>query len=160
MQEKKCGFSLIEVMIVLAVISILASIAIPSYNTYVLKSKISQAISIIKSYAKQYEEQYSVTGSFYAGGQINLQTFSTGDIQNVAIGSFGSGNMMYILANFRADAGFGPSARGVILRLDAVPGTNVIRHYCGQWNSAGGYVPLDYLPSSCNTTNIGSISAP
>lgn len=60
--KKNVGFSLIEMMIVITIVAIIASIAIPSYNTYVLKSKVAEAISIIKSFAKQYEEQYSING--------------------------------------------------------------------------------------------------
>jgi type IV pilus assembly protein PilA len=40
------GFSLIELMIVIAIIGILASIAVPSYNTYVIKARVAEMFAL------------------------------------------------------------------------------------------------------------------
>lgn len=50
------GFTLIEIMIVVVIVGVLASIAIPSYNEYVVKSKIAHAHSMLSTKRVQMEQ--------------------------------------------------------------------------------------------------------
>lgn len=58
------GFTLIEVMIVVVIIAILASIAIPSYNNAVLKSRRAQAKADIVEYAQMAERFFTVNRTY------------------------------------------------------------------------------------------------
>jgi prepilin-type N-terminal cleavage/methylation domain-containing protein len=58
------GFSLIELMVVIVIIGILASIAIPSYATYTRKSRAVEAEANVNSIA-QYQEQYYSENNVY-----------------------------------------------------------------------------------------------
>ena len=48
MQKRERGFTLIEVMVVVAVIGILSAVAYPSYQDYVLRSRISEAVGAME----------------------------------------------------------------------------------------------------------------
>jgi type IV pilus assembly protein PilE len=52
------GFTLIEMMIVVAIIAILASIAIPAYGDYVRKSQVSEATANLMEYRTRMEQFY------------------------------------------------------------------------------------------------------
>ena len=56
--HRNAGFSLLELMIVVAVIGILAAIALPSYNEYVTRSKIQEAASNLSDIRTKMEAYY------------------------------------------------------------------------------------------------------
>ncbi len=64
MKLKNHAFSLIELMAVIAIIGILASIAMPSYRDYMIKSKITNAVTIKEKIATLFMEQYESNGTF------------------------------------------------------------------------------------------------
>lgn len=65
------GFTLVELMIVVAVVAILASIALPSYNESVRKSRRAQAKADMVEYAQIAERFFSVNNT-YAGFNATL----------------------------------------------------------------------------------------
>lgn len=64
MNTMQKGFTLIELMIVVAIIGILAAIAIPAYQDYTIRTQVSEGVSLISGAKNGVQDYWSDTGSF------------------------------------------------------------------------------------------------
>ena len=71
------GFTLIEVMIVVAIVGVLAAIALPSYSDYVKRGKIIEATQRL-SEARVKLEQFYLDNRKYTGGCANVRSGASG----------------------------------------------------------------------------------
>lgn len=66
------GFTLIEVMITVAIVGILAAIAVPSYNEYVQRARITEATSSLSDMRNKMEQYFQDNRTWTPGGGITL----------------------------------------------------------------------------------------
>lgn len=80
------GFTLLELMIVVAIISILAAIAIPNYNDYVTRSKITEAVGTLSDLRVRMEQYFQDNRYYNADGSAGDTT--CGSITTTATANF------------------------------------------------------------------------
>jgi type IV pilus assembly protein PilA len=144
MNKMQKGFTLIELMIVVAIIAILAAIAVPQYQNYTKRSKVTEGLALADAAKLAVSETYQTNGTFptdQAG--YGYTTGETTYVKSLVIGDKGVLTVTY--QNIADDI----NNRTIILTPSV--SASAIQWSCNHnkgWGSTGN-VPPQYLPATC-----------
>jgi type IV pilus assembly protein PilA len=141
-QHKQKGFTLIELMIVVAIIGILAAIAIPAYQDYTIRARVTEALSVAGAAKTTISENISNAGGVLPAAPRNVcdgVTAITAPIGNVNAMSCTTASGNIVVSTVTA-------AGGVTLELrPTVPGATgaTIRWACVRTVGENKHVPAE-----------------
>lgn len=134
------GFTLIELMIVVAIIGILAAVALPAYQDYTKRARVSEGLGLASGAKTSVTEFWSTKGAFpgsnASAGLPAAASISGKAVNTVTIGTGGTITVAY-------NGTLVQSGAGVVLTPSASSGGSV------KWKCTGSSINPKYLPSEC-----------
>jgi type IV pilus assembly protein PilA len=141
MKKMQQGFTLIELMIVVAIIGILAAIAIPAYQDYTIRAKVTEGIGFAAAAKTAISEFYLSNNDFPTQTESGVADISTTIVEAVVV-TRSDASSGTIQIDFRDLGG------------DTSAGENIIFNGLGtstgvSWACTSGDLAAKYRPSNC-----------
>jgi type IV pilus assembly protein PilA len=158
MSKMQKGFTLIELMIVVAIIGILAAIALPAYQDYTKRAKMSEVILAASSCRTSITETYQAGSSAAAPAAGSWGCESSGSASKyVAQVTTDANGLVTVTAQGFNDATIDTKvvtlrplkSDGTTMTFTADAGKAVGQWRCGNAATDGTTIPAKFLPASC-----------
>jgi type IV pilus assembly protein PilA len=144
MKSMQKGFTLIELMIVVAIIAILAAIAIPAYQNYLIRTQVSEGATLTGGVKTAEMEYFSNHGAWPSTNQsAGAPTAASIVGKYVTSVSVDGGRSGKITAIFGSQANAAIKTKTLVLSPFSNGGGSF------GWSCAGSTVDNKYLPASC-----------
>jgi type IV pilus assembly protein PilA len=166
MKTMQKGFTLIELMIVIAIIGILAAIAIPAYQNYTIRAQVTEGLSLSGSYKTAIAEFYQNTGNWPAGVTIPGGSATTIPMPGATTGKYvgaitvdANGNIKITYTGSQASSKLSVAATNTLYIQPGVDANGDVVWVCGTAavptnvtlsTAAVTTVPVAYLPAACH----------
>ena len=146
MKKIQQGFTLIELMIVVAIIAILAAIALPAYQDYVARSQVSEAASLASGARTAVSEEFANKGEFTGINNTTAGLTKAGSIT----GQYVSGVQVtggVVTATLKSAAPASKKVQGKTLAFSPRDAGGSVEWKCKP--GATNAIDVKYLPSAC-----------
>ena len=147
MKELQKGFTLIELMIVVAIIGILAAVAIPAYQDYIARSQVSEAVSLMGSAKTPLAEYFADKGTWPAAlGDVmgNTSGKYTGTIVQTGTATVNGTASAYTVQASMKTSTINAAVTGKTIFLFTTDSGKT-------WNCTRGDIDNKYLPGACRS---------
>jgi len=141
--KRQQGFTLIELMIVVAIIGILAAIAIPAYQDYTIRAKVSEGLNLASASKTGVAEYYNAQGT-YPTTNSQAGVASSGSIVGTYTSSVAIGTAGLITVTYNSTE---TKIAGKKITLTPTTHAGSITWACGV--PASNPVANQYLPPNC-----------
>jgi type IV pilus assembly protein PilA len=139
MKHIQKGFTLIELMIVVAIIGILAAVALPAYQDYTVRAKVSELVLAASGFKTTIAEKAASDGAITSAG-VGLSVTASG---KVASGTITPGGEIHVVGT--SGTGF-PTTISIVL-TPSVSASGAIVWVC----STGTAANYKYVPAECRS---------
>jgi prepilin-type N-terminal cleavage/methylation domain-containing protein len=159
--ERQRGFTLIELMIVIVIVSVLSAIALPAYQGYVVRSKMAEPLAALDDAKERVSEYVAANRRFPRNANYFTVDFSTRNSEIVHALNWApkppvNGGRVYLVAEIYASVveGGAPDALD-LLHFQLSGSTNAdwsMSWEClpGNGTDSDTALPIKYLPASCS----------
>ena len=149
MKRAQQGFTLIELMIVVAIIGILAAVALPAYQDYTKRSRISEGLSLAAG-AKTAMAEYYASNNVWpadnaAAGMAKDTDINGNSVKSVTVST--ANNVGVITVTYKTNAGGGT----IIIEGTASASAGGVT-----WSCTKGTVDAKFRPSECRAAAAAS----